>query len=1088
MALTDLQTTQTQHNLPLPQTRFIGRRQALDEVKQRIATCRLLTITGSGGSGKTRLALQVAYAIHGEYMDGVCWVDLAALVDPTLLPQTVAAALHLTQQPDHSCTALITKYLHNHKILLVLDNCEHLRAACAALSEAILADDGAAHMLATSRTPLGVEGEQIWVMPMLALPAPNVALSVADLQQVEAIQLFDLRARAAAPLFNVDGHNVEAIAQICRRLDGLPLAIELAAARINVLTPKQIAARLDDSMRLLTRGAPVNGARHPTLRAALDWSFDLLTVAEQSFFTRLAVFAGSFALDAVECICPGDGLAPDDLLDLLASLVEKSLVTAVEQGDEMRYRLLEPIRQYAVERLRQGCEERVWRARHAACYLALAERIEPALHGLDQKAQIERLAQEHDNFRAALHEFATTEQVEAGLRLGNALFPFWRVRGFFSEGQRWLETFLQRSPAADSAVVHINACNSLARLQHEQSNFLAARDRFAQSLALARMAAYAPGIEVALVGLGIAEWELGNYPAARAVLEEGVQHCRTSQNLSILARGLRILALVHWSQGELFTARACCTESLALARQMGDAGGIAGSLFNLALLTSQQGEYAEADRCYAECLLLNRQLGNEAIVADILLNLGSLAIGQGNFAAATAYVEEAAQIHNRLGDQGDVAYSLASLADIDFYRGDYAQARTRYQAALARFQTAGNKRLVGRALGWLGRIACREGDLETAARLCADALTLRTAIGHKAGITFSLEEGYAELALALGQPMVAARLLAIADGLYEAMSRTRWPVEAQATEARRAKVHAQLGEVAFATAWGEGQAMSMEQAVTYALNTLSPTAVAQPRHELRIYAFGPVRIYRGEHMLTAADWVYTKARALVPYLLCHPGATREQIGVEFWPDASTEQVRKRFSAALAHARNALGRKTESITLVDGRYSLNRTRASWFDVEVFEARLRASQELLQNGKADSRLTDERRSALLEEAIDLYQGDFAEDMLDDAWPEARRTALREAYLAALLTLGRLHMRSGQIERASTLLQRAINKEIYLEEAHIDLIRCYIRLHQRSQALRQYEVLVQALAELNVTPSPESQSLIERVRRNQPLLDVF
>jgi len=264
--------------------------------------------------------------------------------------------------------------------------------------------------------------------------------------------------------------------------------------------------------------------------------------------------------------------------------------------------------------------------------------------------------------------------------------------------------------------------------------------------------------------------------------------------------------------------------------------------------------------------------------------------------------------------------------------------------------------------------------------------------------------------------------------------------------------------------------------------------VAQPRHELRIYAFGPVRIYRGEHMLTAADWVYTKARALVPYLLCHPGATREQIGVEFWPDASTEQVRKRFSAALAHARNALGRKTESITLVDGRYSLNRTRASWFDVEVFEARLRASQELLQNGKADSRLTDERRSALLEEAIELYQGDFAEDMLDDAWPEARRTALREAYLAALLTLGRLHMRSGQIERASTLLQRAINKEIYLEEAHIDLIRCYLQLHQRSQALRQYEVLVQALAELNVTPSPESQSLIERVRRNQPLLDVF
>lgn len=1088
MALTALQTTQTQHNLPLPQTRFIGRQQALDEVKQRITTCRLLTITGSGGSGKTRLALQVAYAMCNKYADGVCWVDLAALTDPTLLPQTVAAALHLTQQPDQSCTALIVQHLRNRTILLVLDNCEHLRAACAALSEAILADDSAAHVLATSRTPLGAEGEQIWVTPMLALPAPNAERAVAYLQKVEAIQLFDLRAQAVAPLFSLNIHNIEAITQICRRLEGLPLAIELAAARINVLTPKQIAERLDDSMHLLTRGAPMNGARHPTLRAALDWSFDLLTVAEQSFFTRLAVFAGSFTLDAVECICPGDGLAADDLLDLLASLVEKSLVTTVEQDDVMRYRLLEPIRQYAVERLGHSGDERVWRARHAACYLALAERIEPALHGLDQKSQFERMAQEHDNFRAALHEFATMNQVEAGLRLGNALFAFWRVRGFFSEGQRWLETFLQRSPSVNSSTVYIDACNSLARLQHEQSNFLVARDRFVQSLALARTADYAPGIEVALVGLGIAEWELGNYPAARAVLEEGVQHCRTSQNLSILARGLRILALVHWSQGELFTARACCTESLTLARQMADTGGIAGSLFNLAILTSQQGEYAEADRCYAECLLLNRQLGNEAIMADILLNLGSLAIGQGNFAAATTYVEEAAQIHNRLGDQGDVAYSLASLADIDFYREDYVQARTRYQAALARFQTAGNKRLVGRALGWLGRIACREGDLETAARLCADALTLRAAIGHKAGITFSFEEGYAELALALEQPQVAARLLAVADGLYEAMSRTRWPVEARATEALRAKVQAQLGEVAFATAWGEGQAMSMEQAATYALNTLSPTAVAQPRHELRIYALGPMHIYRGEHLLTAADWVYTKARALVLYLLCHPGATREQIGVEFWPDASTEQVRKRFSAALAHARNALGRATESITLVDGRYSLNRTRVSWFDVEVFEARLRASQDRLQNDREGSRLTDERRIALLKEAIDLYQGDFAEDMFDDAWLDARRTTLREAYLAALLTLGRLHMRSGQFERASTLFQRAINKELYLEEAHIDLIRCYLQRHQRSQALRQYEVLAQALAELNVTPSPESQLLIERVRRNQPILDVF
>ena len=344
---------------------------------------------------------------------------------------------------------------------------------------------------------------------------------------------------------------------------------------------------------------------------------------------------------------------------------------------------------------------------------------------------------------------------------------------------------------------------------------------------------------------------------------------------------------------------------------------------------------------------------------------------------------------------------------------------------------------------------------------------------------FEIDQGYVELALATGQPLVAARLLGAVKSARQALARPRTPVETRQQEPLLASLQQQLSAAALVAAWAEGEAMTLDEAAIYALDTLSPATVLQPQPQLRVFALGTARIYRGDRLLTSADWTYSKARELVFYLLCHPNATREQIGLEFWPDASAEQVRKRLSAALSHARNALGRETEWITLTDGRYHFDPARLYWFDVEVFKSKLHAAYHILQNNGPRAQAVP-----LLEEAINLYQGDFAGEFVDGEWHHFHRTTLLQAYLEALITLGGIQFEAEQYSQAITTYQRALAKDPYLEEAHQELIRCYARLSKRSQALRQYDALVAALAELNATPSTESQRLIERLRLSELL----
>jgi predicted ATPase/DNA-binding SARP family transcriptional activator len=980
-------------------------------------------------------------------------------------------------------------------MLLVLDNCEHLAAACVDLLLPILRSGTRARILATSREPLGVSGEQVWQVPLLSVPptansriANSHAASPARLQEImqsAAARLFDERARMVAPSFAITSQNAEAVAQICQRLEGIPLAIELAAARANILTPQQIAERLENSVHLLTRGAATSPARHQTLRAALDWSYGLLLAAEQTLFTRLSVFAGSFSVDAIEGVCAGDGLGVNEILDLLANLVEKSLVVVLDQTaqryPEMRYRLLVPVRHYAAEQLRATGGENSWRGRHARWYLTFAQRAAPELEGADQSVWLDRIEIEHDNLRAALAWFAATpEGTESGLPLSNAIALFWCIRSHLSEGQRWLELFLERIDPQKAQPAQVAALNCLARITFLQSNFQAARAHYERSLLLGREIEYDDGVETGLIGMGVTLWELGDFQKARATLEDAVRYTRAAHHLKSLARALNHLGLVCMHQGDHQATRATLTECLAINQQLGHKTGIATVLFNLAMLAGQDGDYTRARLLYEEALALDRELGNRTTAADALNNMGGLAVQQGDLAAGAAYFEEAAHIYREIGAMGDTAYTTTGLGDIAFHQGNYAEARTRYGEALALFREASNQRLLGRVLGQLGRIACREGNLLAAAALAGESMTIRRTIGHQPGMVFGLEQSYVELAVAANQPLVAARLLGAAESARKALARPREPIETRHLEPYLARLREQMDGQTLQTVWAEGETMRLDEAVAYALDTLSTASLAQARPAVRFYALGQARVYRGDRLLTSADWTYAKARELIFYLLTHPNATREQIGLDFWPDASAEQVRKRFSAALAHARSALGRDQEWILQQQGRYQINPERAYWYDVELFEAKAQRAAQLLQDSAPREQIIE-----LLEESIKFYQGDFVEEFVEGEWHQARRAVLLRAYLDALLALGSLHFQAERYAQTMILCQRALAKDPYLEEAHYALIRCYARMHKRSLALRQYETLVAALGELNATPSPETQQLIEQVRLGDSLV---
>lgn len=643
------------HNLPRQLTSFIGRKQERAEIKKLLRTESLLTLTGTGGSGKTRLALQVAGELLHQYADGVWLVELAALTDPALVPHAVASAVGVPEQPDRPLIVTLTGALRSKSLLILLDNCEHLLAACGQLADTLLRWCVHVRILATSREGLAIGGEARY--PVLPLPAPDPQrLPPAEtVARYDAVQLFAERAKSVLPDFTVTEGNVAAVAQLCHRVDGIPLAIELAAARVKVLGVDQIVARLDDRFRFLTHGNRTALPRHQTLRAAMDWSYSLLSGQERALLRRLSVFIGGWTLQAAEVACSGEGVAVSDVLDLLAQLVDKSLVEVERQSGETRYRLLETIRQYALDRLLEAMPASRWaacvtaalprsrgftvlwprvgevagvRGRHFDWCLELAEQAEPELFGPREEAWGARLEVEHDNLRAALAWGLTDPGGDASLRLAGALGRFWFLHGHVREGRRWLERALLHGggSAVPARAKALGYAGTLARVQGDYER---ATTFGRESLDLFTGLGDRRGIALTLLQLGAVAQHRRDLADANRLFMESLERYREVEDPWGHATALTYLGEVARNQGDDDTAASYYEESLIIARKAGLQSAIAISLGQLGAVSLRQGNHRRGATLYREALILNRRLGVKGGIVATLSGLAGAAVAEG---------------------------------------------------------------------------------------------------------------------------------------------------------------------------------------------------------------------------------------------------------------------------------------------------------------------------------------------------------------------------------------------------------------------------------------------------------------------------
>ena len=658
--------------LPVPLNCFIGREREIKQIKELLTTAHLLTLTGPGGCGKTRLALQTATDLRDAFADGVCWVELAALGESFLIPQTIAMALDIPGQAKDSLIETIANALRSRDLLLVLDNCEHLITACAQVVESLLQHCSTLRILATSREALTISAETVFPVPSLRFPDTFHLPPVDSMVNYEAVRLFIERARSVQPSFTLTQETVGAVAHICRRLDGIPLAIELAAVRVKMLSLEQIVTRLEASYQLLSRGSRTALPRQQTLRATMDWSYSLLSEQEQRVFWRLSVFSGGFPLGAAEAVCADEDIRADEIFDVLSHLVDKSLVLVQMGNREVRYRLLETLRQYALDKLREEGEEEPVRQRHRDWFLALAEEAAPALLGKQQVRWYNVLEREHDNLRTALRWSIDRNDDQPSARLGAALWRFWLLRGHLNEGRHWLEQALAQVP--ERTVLRAEVLHAVGALASRQDDYARAYTLLEESIEICRTFKDTQGIAYALVSLSLLAHKQGDYVRATTYSEEYLPLLQQLGDKRATALTLSNLGMTVFYQGDDRRASALCEESLTLYRELGESRGIASSLTNLAMLLLPRGDYERASTLCQESLLLRQELGDKGGRAHTLTLLGRVALSQGDDERAVALYQESLSLQQELGDRGGIAAALERLAEVAGERGFLSEA------------------------------------------------------------------------------------------------------------------------------------------------------------------------------------------------------------------------------------------------------------------------------------------------------------------------------------------------------------------------------------------------------------------------------
>jgi predicted ATPase/DNA-binding CsgD family transcriptional regulator len=752
-------------NLPVHLSNFIGRERETKEVKKLLTHNRLVTLTGVGGSGKTRLAIQLANELLVKFRQGIWFIEFAQLADGTLVPQVVATTLGIRERKNSFSLNNLIEHLQNHQSLLIFDNCEHLINACAQLAEKLLVSCLNLQILTTSREPFSIPGEVVWVVPPMSLPElqpwrdPTSGQSaLSAYQKSEAVQLFLNRATLVSPDFKLTIENGAWVAEICRRLDGMPLAIELAAARVRALSVRQIAERLDDRFNLLTGGKRTAPHRQQTLEATLDWSYALLTETERRLLQHLSVFAGSCTLEAAEVICADDDLFSDKVLDALTQLVDKSLVTVDRpEGTETRYRLLETIRHYAREKLAEAGASNPTRDRHLDYFLRWAEEAAPHLNGPDQTVWLGHFDAEHDNLRAALEWSQQSDATAAlGLRLATACGYFWRLRGYLSEGRRHFSTVLTQAGAQMRTPTRARALYRAATLAYMQSDYPVTRKLGEESLAIWRELGHTDRIEVAdtLDVLGELATEEGDYESAP----------------------------------ELFK------EALAIYKKNGNTQGISDMLLQLGWAAMRNGDYEQATSRLEEALTLFRELGNTAMISFGLAGLGELAIRQGFYESAASLLEESLALRQELGEKWGIGASLGSLGWVALRQGNFEQSKACLGESLA-------MRIEISDIG--GAAWCLEKFAESALIQGQTAPTpLRSDFLRRAVCVYG----------------TAAAIRAPVNSVID-------PVDLPEYESNLATLRAALGDEVFESAWLEGNNLTLEEGIEYVFAIPeSPTA------------------------------------------------------------------------------------------------------------------------------------------------------------------------------------------------------------------------------------------------------------------------
>lgn len=770
------------HNLPLQLTSFIGREREIIEIRRLLDISRLVTVSGVGGSGKTRLALEAAKAMSQSFSDGVWFVEFAPLSDPLLIASLVASKFGLLLDKDRSVTDALVDYLRDRKALLLFDNCEHLIEPVAQLVETLLQHCPTLRVLATSRERLEIDGEIIWSAPALSLPPPDELPSIGSLLRYDAVRLFSERASAALPGFKLTQDNAAAVTYLCRQLDGMPMAIELAAVKVGLLRVEQIVERLNDRFRLLVGGNRTAPPRHQSLRALIDWSYDLLPPVEQRLLRRLPVFANGFTLEAAEAVCDEEN--EGGTLESLTQLVNKSLVVVDRaSGRSARYGLHETIRQYGLERLADEGAVESMRERHATYYRRLAEEAEPQLYKVEQMLWLDRLEESYDNLRAALGwsliDGATN--AETGLRLAAALANYWEMRGILVEGHHWLTVALEK---VNSAAIPLQASFYLKAgnfwLEHGGNMRVVGAN---ESLALYQRLEDERGIAWALRLQGnCALFRENDLERATVLFEQSLALAEEVDDKALMSRICQNLGRATMHRGDYPGAIKLGEKGLALARETGDRFAVGYLSFLLGMTAARQGNYAAAEAFHLDALAVCRDLKLEVNTAKTLIPLGEAVRLQKKYDQAVRYYQE--QIRLSQGIAGwETAYSTYSLALVN-----------------------------------LGHVAIRRGDPRSAAGLFRESIDIDKDINVGGDLVSWNLWGLGLVAAAVGRATQAARLYAVVDKMLEANNdELAYPEDREDFRRDIASVREQLGEGDFTAAWAEGRRMSPEEALAYAL-------------------------------------------------------------------------------------------------------------------------------------------------------------------------------------------------------------------------------------------------------------------------------